>query len=198
MRRLLRDHLPLLATITMIATVALLLAFNPFRTVPSVPAPNAAGSPCAFGTFLGSRPAYTSPETLGSVELCDVQGLLLQPKAARAADGLLNKGRVEMGFILTGNGYRSPDQVRDLRRKNGCIDPERNFDPHTGELLPCVVAASALGTGRHEHGLSVDFYYDGRFVQQGTPVYAWLSEHGPRFGWKQTLPQEPWHWEYVG
>ncbi len=63
--------------------------------------------------------------------------------------------------------------------------------------------AAKPGTSNHGWGLAVDLC-DGP-DKFGTPQYAWLTAHGPDYGWENPSwarqggsRPEPWHWEYVG
>ena len=53
--------------------------------------------------------------------------------------------------------------------------------------------AAEPGYSPHEAGIAVDLESAG-----GTnAAFAWLTVNALRFGWKRTVPSEPWHWEYV-
>jgi LAS superfamily LD-carboxypeptidase LdcB len=51
--------------------------------------------------------------------------------------------------------------------------------------------AARPGHSNHQSGRALDLYLG----QDGT--YQWLEANGKRFGFKRTVPGEPWHWEYV-
>lgn len=60
--------------------------------------------------------------------------------------------------------------------------------------------AAAPGYSPHEAGLAVDINNCTRRVKGKkikTDVYRWLARHAKEFGFHQTIPNEPWHWEYV-
>jgi hypothetical protein len=52
--------------------------------------------------------------------------------------------------------------------------------------------AAAPGTSNHQHGQAFDLN-TGDF---DSPLYVWLTEHAPRFGFIRTVNKEHWHWEY--
>jgi D-alanyl-D-alanine carboxypeptidase len=53
--------------------------------------------------------------------------------------------------------------------------------------------AAKPGSSRHESGLAVDIESAG-----GTNgSYAWLAQNAARFGFKRTVSDEPWHWEFA-
>jgi len=49
--------------------------------------------------------------------------------------------------------------------------------------------AAVPGTSKHGWGLAVD---------ADTPTINWLRANGARYGWRNTVSNEPWHWEYTG
>jgi len=53
--------------------------------------------------------------------------------------------------------------------------------------------AAKPGTSNHGIGRALDVNTDGR----GTRVYKWLASNGAKFGFKETVPGEDWHWELV-
>jgi hypothetical protein len=53
--------------------------------------------------------------------------------------------------------------------------------------------AAAPGRSNHQHGQAFDFNTRGF---DGHPVYDWLKQHGPAFGFIRTVKNEHWHWEY--
>ncbi|CAN7649318.1 M15 family metallopeptidase [Mesorhizobium sp. LjNodule214] len=53
--------------------------------------------------------------------------------------------------------------------------------------------AARPGFSNHQHGQAFDLNVGGF---QGNPVYDWLSQNGPKFGFIRTVSGEPWHWEY--
>jgi D-alanyl-D-alanine carboxypeptidase len=51
--------------------------------------------------------------------------------------------------------------------------------------------AARPGHSNHQNGRALDIYLG----PEGT--FQWLEAHGKKFGFKRTVPGEPWHWEYV-
>lgn len=51
--------------------------------------------------------------------------------------------------------------------------------------------AARPGYSNHQLGKALDIYI-------GDPgIFEWLEANAKRFGFKRTVPGEPWHWEYV-
>lgn len=66
--------------------------------------------------------------------------------------------------------------------------------------------ATAPGWSHHQQGIAIDISgcvkriktKRGRVKKVKTPLYYWLVANGPRYGFENTAPHEPWHWEFVG
>lgn len=52
--------------------------------------------------------------------------------------------------------------------------------------------AARPGFSNHQSGRALDL------VVQETTTLAWLDRNARRFGFRRTVPTEPWHWELVG
>ncbi|MBA3394544.1 MAG: D-alanyl-D-alanine carboxypeptidase family protein [Deltaproteobacteria bacterium] len=50
--------------------------------------------------------------------------------------------------------------------------------------------AARPGYSNHESGRALDLHVD-------DTTLAWLGKHARRYGFKQTVRGEPWHWEYT-
>lgn len=50
--------------------------------------------------------------------------------------------------------------------------------------------AARPGTSEHGWGKAVDLRLD-------AAAQAWMRANGPRFGFVENVPREPWHWEYL-
>lgn len=87
--------------------------------------------------------------------------------AAARADG------IEMRIT---DSYRSYEQQVDLVRRKGLYSE--------GGL------GATPGTSNHGWGLAVDVDVRDPATQE------WLQVNGPRFGWVEAVPREPWHWEF--
>jgi len=74
------------------------------------------------------------------------------------------------------DSYRSYDQQVDLVKRKGLYSE--------GGL------GARPGTSNHGWGLAVDAdVNDARTLD-------WIRTNGPRFGYVEAVPREPWHWEF--
>ncbi len=103
-------------------------------------------------------------------------GHRLYAPAAAAWDGLVAAAASEGFELRITDSYRSYDQQVDLAERKGLYKQ--------GGL------AATPGTSNHGWGLAVDAdVRDPRLLE-------WLRTNGPRFGFVEAVPREPWHWEY--
>ncbi|VTR78311.1 M15 family metallopeptidase [Cellulomonas hominis] len=129
--------------------------------------------------------------TVDPAVLCPVPfaaGALLRCDAVDALVALNEEFRADHGTDLpVGSTYRSfPEQVA-LKGAKGFL-------------------AASPGTSHHGWGVAVDFSGFGAVGQFDTPLYLWMVEHGPAYGWIHPAgmgpggpgPHEPWHWEFAG
>ena len=91
-----------------------------------------------------------------------------QMAAAAARDG------VSLGV---NDSYRSFEEQVALARSKGLYSQ--------GGL------AATPGTSQHGWGLAVD-------LDLGPKAQAWMRANGPRFGFHEDVPREPWHWTFQG
>ncbi len=73
------------------------------------------------------------------------------------------------------DSYRSYDQQVELAKRKGLYSE--------GGL------AARPGTSNHGWGLSLDLDLDAK-------AQAWMRANGPRFGFVEDVPREPWHWTF--
>ena len=101
---------------------------------------------------------------------------LAAPAAAAFAELEAAARRDGVRFGVT-DSYRSYDQQVDLVQRKGLYSQ--------GGL------AAEPGTSQHGWGLAVDLDLDAR-------AQAWMRANGPKYGFVEDTPREPWHWAYKG
>ena len=78
-------------------------------------------------------------------------------------------------MCIRDSSYRSFDQQVELAGRKGLYSE--------GGL------AAQPGTSKHGWGVAIDADVDARGL-------AWMRANASRYGFYETTPREPWHWEY--
>ena len=112
------------------------------------------------------------------VELAPVPGGKLMRRDAAEAFSRMHAAAARAGVQLQVNsGFRTMQEQEALYAA---------YVAGTGNL------AAKPGHSNHQGGIAVDVESEG-----GTnAAYRWLEQNGARYGFKRTVPSEPWHWEY--
>jgi LAS superfamily LD-carboxypeptidase LdcB len=77
--------------------------------------------------------------------------------------------------IVVVSGFRTMDRQRELYA---------DYKEGRGHL------AAVPGFSNHQSGQALDL------AVQAPKVRAWLESHAADFGFRRTVPTEPWHWEH--
>ncbi|MBK5222901.1 MAG: M15 family metallopeptidase [Acidimicrobiia bacterium] len=99
----------------------------------------------------------------------------LHAPAARAYEQMIAAARADGVDIGITDSYRDIAGQQRLAAQKGLYS--------RGGL------AATPGTSNHGWGLSVDLDLD-------APAQSWMRANGPRFGFVEDVPREPWHWTY--
>ena|SRR3989338_210677 len=95
------------------------------------------------------------------------------------------------GINITGGGYRSVEQQKQLRIKNCKGDV-------TNASAPCNPETALPGQSNHNNGKAFDLKCDGTFIQTSdNKCFVWLKANASTYG-LFNLPSEPWHWSTDG
>lgn len=102
--------------------------------------------------------------------------------------------------VNTANAYAvmqsaAASQGVQIRVNSGFRSPEEQ-----AYLYACYVncncnscnLAARPGYSNHQSGSALDLN------TSVSAVYNWLNAHGAAYGFRRTVPSEPWHWEYMG
>ncbi len=100
----------------------------------------------------------------------------LHAPAAASWNNLVEAARADGFELRITDSYRSYEQQVDLANRKG--------------LYSQGGYAATPGKSNHGWGLAVDADVRDPAMQQ------WLQVNGPRFGWVESVPREPWHWEF--
>lgn len=134
---------------------------------------------------------------IGAVDLSETYSFVKVFMAAQAdgvalgAVGFTNGG--PGGWTVNRHIQRS-EQQRALRVSN--CGPSI----YAVYLMPpsaCKIPTARLGQSAHEMGRAVDFTSEGRALTYDSSAFRWLQANGALYGWKNTEPDQPWHWEYT-
>ena len=130
---------------------------------------------------------------------CGLRNFLMVEPAAGAMRAMVAAAAGD-GVTLSATGtWRSYDQQKAMfldrytTTNNG--GKTKTWEGRTYWQKPKVAMAAAPGTSNHGLGLAVDLS-DSPSVPIGAASLAWLANHGPSFGYWNTVQSENWHWTY--
>jgi hypothetical protein len=126
----------------------------------------------------------------GGISLCTVGGITVNCQIKDQLAAMLNAARAD-GLVLTGGGYRNPQQQIELRKEHCGSSYYAIYEMPSGSCHP---PTAIPGTSQHELGLAIDF---SNCSSRSSACYGWLSGHASSFGF-YNLPSEPWHWSTSG
>ena len=112
-----------------------------------------------------------------NLEVTEVDGVLLEVSTARAFIKMRDAAAEQGVYLQPWSGFRSNDRQAELYAA---------WKAGAGNL------AAKPGYSHHQSGRAVDINLLG--VPEAT--YVWLKKHARRYGFRRTVPSEPWHWEY--
>jgi LAS superfamily LD-carboxypeptidase LdcB len=117
--------------------------------------------------YRNGRPFRIRVTTVGPADV-EVQTARAFTKMARAAQ------KAGVALVIR-SGFRSHERQKELFRA---------WREGWGNR------AARPGFSNHESGRALDIDLD----RDGT--FAWLTKNGRKFGFRRTVPGEPWHWEF--
>lgn len=111
------------------------------------------------------------------LEVTEVDGVLVEVKTARAFIAMRDAAAEDGVELVVWSGFRSHERQAELYAewKAGHGNP-----------------AARPGYSNHQSGRALDI----NLLGVPPETYAWLLENASRFGFRRTVPKEPWHWEY--
>lgn len=156
------------------SSAASLLAQLSPTSAPPAPAGVAGSTRADVAAFKAAWPnGRISPENLTPIG----GGHSLAGPAAPAFQRLVAAAARDGVTFGVNDSYRSFQEQVALARSKGLYSQ--------GGL------AATPGTSQHGWGLAVDLDLDAE-------AQPWMRAHGPRFGFHEDVPREPWHWTFQG
>ncbi|MCY1014214.1 M15 family metallopeptidase [Pyxidicoccus sp. MSG2] len=131
----------------------------------------------ASSSFAAGSTKSRRPKTKGSKLVRIKGGELLHHAAAEAFLRMSTEAREDGVSLRVTSGYRSRREQRWLYQRY-----RKGLGPK----------AARPGRSNHQRGLAVDLVVG----DVSSNTYDWLASHACRFGFRRTVPSEPWHWEF--
>jgi zinc D-Ala-D-Ala carboxypeptidase len=168
-------------------------SFAPLATAPTLGVRNVVGASgsSGFNPVVGAsgssrfNPIVVAPELAAygngniprdALEPIGQGGHRLWKPAAEAWRGVVAAAAADGIDLRITDSYRNYEQQVDLAARKG--------------LYRDGGYAAVPGTSNHGWGMAVDADVT------NSRTLEWLRVNGPRFGFAETVPREPWHWEY--
>jgi zinc D-Ala-D-Ala carboxypeptidase len=130
---------------------------------------NAQGNPADLAMYSNGKIPKEALSAIGST------GHRMWAPAARQFEQLSAAAAADGVTIRITDSYRTYESQVDLAERKGLYSQ--------GGL------AAKPGTSDHGWGRSLDLDLNG-------PALAWMRENGARYGFKEDVPRESWHWTY--
>ena len=183
-----------LAESAALATVDQQLSADIFAKQAALAARLAAARAVALRASGGTYGQGGGPIGVATVQVTTVGGITVNVVIADQLASML-QAAAAAGINLGGNGYRSPQQQIDVRRRN-CGGSQ--YDIWQRPASSCDPPAARPGQSRHEQGLAIDFSCDGVLItSHADKCYQWLANNAANYG-LHNLASEPWHWSVDG
>ena len=130
---------------------------------------------------------------------CGIRQFVLVEPAAAAMRAMVASAAGD-GVVISATGtWRSYEQQRRLFESRYVTHDtggrSKVWNGRTYWQLPNTAMAATPGTSNHGFGLAADLS-NSPTVPIGGATLRWMAEHGPSFGFWNTVRSEPWHWSY--
>ena len=125
---------------------------------------------------VSTHNAYSAGKSLGPIDVVMLQGKPVEKKTAAAFERMRDAAAKDGVHLQLNSGFRSMEEQQHLYNL---------YKSGRGNL------AAYPGHSNHQSGIAVDI----NVVSDA--AYNWMHKHGPSFGFRRTVPSEPWHWEYL-
>jgi hypothetical protein len=111
------------------------------------------------------------------LQIIEVDGVMIEVATARAFVAMRDAADAAGVYLQPWSGFRSNERQAELYEawKAGYGNP-----------------AAKPGYSNHQSGRAIDI----NLLGVPPETYAWLVKNAARYGFRRTVPKEPWHWEY--
>lgn len=159
----------------------------PYRSDSSIPLPSS-----IQGVGNGKIPA-------GTLRPCGIRSFVMVEPAASAMRAMVAAAARD-GIVISATGtWRSYDQQQQLFESRYVTHDtggkSKVWNGRTYWQLPNTAMAATPGTSNHGFGLAADLSNSPTVGLSGSTL-DWVADHGPSFGFWNTVRSEVWHWTY--
>lgn len=137
--------------------------------------------------------AWRYGKKIADIEVINLQGKQVEVNTARKFLEMSEAAKRDGIQLQLNSGYRSMESQISIYNNRYEPDYSETGNCSKGTLVSNKGKAAYPGCSNHQNGRALDIEAKTR-----PEVFRWLSANAQRFGFKNTVPSEPWHWEYRG
>lgn len=151
--------------------------------------------------------AWRYGRKIEDIEVINLQGNQVEVNTARKFLEMSEAAKRDGIHLQINSGYRSMNSQISIYNKRyepdyagtgNCTRQGKGEKDESGNIVKSRFVsdegvAAYPGCSNHQNGRALDIEAKTR-----PEVFRWLSINAQRFGFKNTVPSEPWHWEYRG
>lgn len=151
--------------------------------------------------------AWRYGKKIADIEVINLQGKQVEVNTARKFLEMSEAAKRDGIYLKITSGYRSMNSQISIYNKRyepdyagtgNCTRQGKGEKDESGSVVKSRFVsddgvAAYPGCSNHQSGIAIDIEAKTR-----PEVFRWLSTNAQRFGFKNTVPSEPWHWEYRG
>lgn len=142
----------------------------------------------AFVTAPKTGEAWRDGQRAGPVALVGSSGALLTSAACYAWEAMRLAALRDGITLVCNSSHRSQAKQTELR---AAFDRAMFVWGANGGRAPMPPPVAKPGHSNHQQAIAIDIG-----DTKDPKVRAWLERNAARFGFKSTVPSEPWHYEY--
>jgi LAS superfamily LD-carboxypeptidase LdcB len=120
------------------------------------------------------------------IDVEKVDGVWMSFAIARRFERMRDAARAQIGIVLKPNsGFREMHE----QERFYAMSPEERAKHGIGQTV------AKPGFSNHQSGHAIDIETDYEKAPAKQVILPWLRAHASEFGFVNTVPSEPWHWE---